>query len=164
MRSTGEVMGVAETFPEAFHKAMLSVNAILPDAGKVFVSVRDDDKQAACELGLRLSQLGYTIVATSGTRRALARVGVDAELVYKVGEGRPHVVDRIRDGEIVMVVNTTEGAETIRDSRSLRRQTILAGVPYFTTIAAAIAAVEAIVVKRKKPLTVKPLQEYHRSS
>jgi carbamoyl-phosphate synthase large subunit len=84
--------------------------------------------------------------------------------VYKVGEGRPHVVDRIRDGEIVMVVNTTEGAETIRDSRSLRRQTILAGVPYFTTIAAAIAAVEAIVVKRKKPLTVKPLQEYHRSS
>jgi carbamoyl-phosphate synthase large subunit len=164
MRSTGEVMGIAETFPEAFHKAMLSVNSILPDEGKVFVSVRDDDKQAACELGLRLTQLGYSVVATSGTKKALARVGVEAELVHKVGEGRPHVVDRLRDGDIAMVVNTTEGAETIRDSRALRRQTVVSGVPYFTTIAAAIAAVEAIVVKRQKPLTVKPLQEYHRSS
>lgn len=161
MRSTGEVMGIGSSFAEAFHKATLGASSVLPHQGRVFISVRDADKQAACELGLRLKQLGFTLVATSGTQRALSRVGVEAEVVHKVGEGRPHIVDRLRDGELVMVVNTTEGIETIRDSRSLRRQTIIAGIPYFTTIAAAIAAVEAIAHLRKHPLTVQSLQEYH---
>ncbi|HEY8431060.1 MAG TPA: carbamoyl-phosphate synthase large subunit, partial [Sandaracinaceae bacterium] len=162
MRSTGEVMGVAESFPTAFLKAQLATGSRLPDEGRVFLSVRDEDKQAASELAYRLSQLGFTIVATGGTARAIERTGVRAERVNKVYEGRPHVVDRLRDGEIAMVINTTEGAQAIRDSYSLRRATLMAGVPYFTTIAAASAAVGAIEARRESPLTVRSLQEYHR--
>ena len=127
----------------------------------MFVSVRDDDKPAATELALRLSQLGFEIVATGGTMSALERAGVPSTRVNKVYEGRPHVVDRLRDGDIAMVVNTTEGDAAIRDSFSLRRATLVSGVPYFTTIAAATAAVGAIEVRRESPLTVRSLQEYH---
>src|SRR5690606_26780501 len=134
----------------------------LPDAGRVFVSVRDEDKQAATEIAYRLSKLGFTIVATRGTAQVLERAGVHAELVNKVYEGRPHVVDRLRDGEIAMVINTTQGAQATRDSYSLRRATLMAGVPYFTTIAAATAAAFAIESRREAPLTVCSLQEYHR--
>jgi carbamoyl-phosphate synthase large subunit len=162
MRSTGEVMGIAESFPSAFLKAQLATGSRLPDAGRVFISVRDEDKPAAAELGSRLSQLGFVVVATGGTVRVLERAGVRAERVNKVYEGRPHVVDRLRDGEIAMVINTTQGAQAIRDSYSLRRATLMAGVPYFTTIAAATAAVSAIEARRESPLTVCSLQEYHR--
>ncbi len=164
MRSTGEVMGIADSFPAAFLKAQLATGAQLPDGGSVFVSVRDEDKQAASELAHRLSQLGFTIVATGGTAKVLERVGVRPERVNKVYEGRPHVVDRLRDGQIAMVINTTEGAQAIRDSYSLRRATLMAGVPYFTTIAAASAAVDAVESRRESPLTVRSLQEYHRAS
>ncbi len=161
MRSTGEVMGIADSFNGAFLKAQLATGSSLPDAGRVFVSVRDDDKPAATELALRLSQLGFEIVATGGTMSALERAGVPSTRVNKVYEGRPHVVDRLRDGDIAMVVNTTEGDAAIRDSFSLRRATLVSGVPYFTTIAAATAAVGAIEVRRESPLTVRSLQEYH---
>ncbi|MBZ0119096.1 MAG: carbamoyl phosphate synthase large subunit, partial [Sandaracinaceae bacterium] len=163
MRSTGEVMGIAESFPAAFLKSQLATNSSLPDTGRVFVSVRDEDKPAAAEIALSLQSLGFTIVATSGTARVLERAGVKPERVHKVYEGRPHVVDRLRDGEIAMVVNTTSGAQAIRDSYSLRRATLMAGVPYFTTIAAAAAAVAAIQSRRETPLTVRSLQEYHAS-
>jgi len=161
MRSTGEVMGIADSFPNAFLKAQLGTGLALPDSGRVFISVRGDDKPAATELALRLSDLGYSIVATGGTQKALERSGVEAEYVNKVTQGRPHVVDSLLNGEISMVINTTEGAQAIRDSKSLRRQTLLSGIPYFTTIAAATAAVGAVEARRRQPLSVRSLQEYH---
>ncbi len=162
MRSTGEVMGIADSFPAAFLKAQLSTGLDLPNEGAVFVSVRDEDKPAAAELSRKLSALGFTIVATGGTVATLERAGVQATRVNKVYEGRPHCVDMLANGEIAMVINTTEGQKAIRDSYSLRRATLMAGVPYFTTIAASSAAVEAIESRRTSPMTVRSLQEYHR--
>ncbi|MCS6797693.1 MAG: carbamoyl-phosphate synthase large subunit [Myxococcota bacterium] len=160
MRSTGEVMGIGLSFPVAFRKALEGGGMRLPTSGTVFVSVRDDDKPAACELGRRLRDLGFEIAATGGTAAALARAGVPARILLKVTEGRPHIVDALRDGQIAMVINTTEGLRAIRDSRSLRRQTLLSGIPYFTTIAAAAAAVEALEA-RSEDDGVRSLQEYH---
>ena len=163
MRSTGEVMGIADDFPAAFLKALVAAGARVPDSGLVFVSVRDADKPGACDLAHRLAEQGFQLIATRGTARALERNGVKAEVVNKASQGRPHVVDRLRNGDIAMVINTTEGAAAIRDSRSLRRQTLLAGIPYFTTIAAATAAVTAIEAQRDSDAltTVKSLQEYN---
>jgi len=164
MRSTGEVMGIGMNFADAFLKAHLASNSRLPIEGRVFISVRDDDKQAASELALRLHEMGFVIVATTRTAEAFGRIGIPSEHVHKAHEGRPNIVDRLRNGEIAMVVNTTEGAQAIRDSRSLRRQTLVSGVPYFTTIAAALAAVSAIDSLREKPIGVTALQDYHAAS
>jgi len=161
MRSTGEVMGIADNFPDAFYKALLSAHADLPESGKVFISVKDDDKPAAADLARRLADLGFQIIATEGTRRQIERAGVEAELVHKVGEGRPHIVDQLQNGDISIVFNTTEGARAIRDSRAMRRQTVMSEIPYFTTIAAAVAAVDAIEARRRGPPSVCSLQEYH---
>ena len=161
MRSTGEVMGIANNFPEAFYKALLSAYLDLPSDGKVFISVKDDDKPAAEDLAQRLEDLGFRIIATAGTRERLRRAGVEAELVHKVGEGRPHIVDQLQNGDISLVFNTTAGAKAIRDSRSMRRQTVMSQVPYFTTMAAAVAAVDAIEARRLRPMSVCSLQEYH---
>lgn len=161
MRSTGEVMGIAQTFPEAFLKALLAAGTRLPDRGAVFISVRDDDKPAACDLAARLVELGFRILTTTGTGKALERSGVAAERIYKVAEGRPHVVDRLRDGEVDMVLNTTQGTQAIHDSKSLRRQTLLSGIPYFTTMAAATAAVAAIESRRDGTFSIRALQDYH---
>jgi carbamoyl-phosphate synthase large subunit len=161
MRSTGEVMGIADNFADAFYKALLSAYAELPDRGKVFISVKEGDKPAATELARRLVDLGFDIVATKGTREILERAGVEATNVYKVGEGRPHIVDLLQNGDVDLVFNTTEGAKAIRDSRAMRRQTVLSDVPYFTTIAAAVAAVDAIEARRQRPPSVCSLQEYH---
>jgi carbamoyl-phosphate synthase large subunit len=163
MRSTGEVMGISHDVATAFLKAQLAAGTRLPDRGRVFISVRDDDKQAASEVALRLIDLGFSIVATGGTAQSLERAGVKVDRVNKVREGRPHIVDKLASREIDIVVNTTEGAQAIRDSYSLRRQTLLAGIPYFTTIAAAAAAVAALEARREAPLTVRSLQEYHAS-
>ena len=161
MRSTGEVMGIADNFPDAFYKALLSAYLELPDEGKVFISVKENDKPAATELARRLNDLGFEIIATKGTREAFERAGVEAENVHKVGDGRPHIVDLLQNGDIALVINTTEGAKAIRDSRSMRRQTVLSDVPYFTTIAAAVAAVDAVEARRLRPPSVCSLQEYH---
>ena len=161
MRSTGEVMGLAENFPHAFLKAQLSASGNLPDRGRVFISVRDEDKPAACEIAQRLVDLGFQVLATGGTQSTFDRAGVPSEFVNKVREGRPHIVDRLRNGDVAMVVNTTEGAQAIRDSYTLRRQTLISGMPYFTTIAAATAAVGAIEARREAPLSVRSVQEYH---
>ncbi|MCB9708430.1 MAG: carbamoyl-phosphate synthase large subunit [Myxococcales bacterium] len=160
MRSTGEVMGIADNFAAAFSKAMLSAGMRLPQSGTVFISVRDEDKEVAHELGMRLSRCGFRLVATCGTSKSLAEHGISAERVHKVTDGhRPNIVDLIHDGEIHIVINTTSGAQAIRDSYSLRRQTVLSGVPYFTTIAAARAVVDAIEagISHRE---VKSLQEY----
>ncbi|MCS6858388.1 MAG: carbamoyl-phosphate synthase large subunit, partial [Sandaracinaceae bacterium] len=161
MRSTGEVMGIASDFPMAFAKAQIAAGARLPKRGRVFLSVRDSDKPAACELGRCLHELGYEIVATRGTQAALARAGVPARIINKVHEGRPHIVDALTNGEIDLVINTTERAQSIRDSYSLRRQTLLSGIPYCTTIAAAAALVQALGSWRESSLSVRSLQEYH---
>jgi carbamoyl-phosphate synthase large subunit len=167
MRSTGEVMGIAETFARAFGKAMLAsgIELALPEAhGKrrrAFVSVKDEDKPAAAYIARRLRALGFDLVATHGTATAILRAGAPVETVKKVNEGSPHVVDAIRSGTIGIVVNTTIGAKEVRDSYSLRRQTLLANIPYFTTIAAALAACDALEAAQGDPeIRVKSLQEW----
>jgi carbamoyl-phosphate synthase large subunit len=162
MRSTGEVMGIGESFAEAFGKAMLASGFKLPvDGGTVFVSVRDEDKAAVADVALRLTRLGFSIVATRGTAQVLSRAGVLARVVNKVADGSPHCVDMLKEGQIDLVVNTTSGEQAIKDSYSIRRQTVLSGIAYFTTMAAAAAAVAAIEDARERALSVCSLQEYH---
>jgi carbamoyl-phosphate synthase large subunit len=167
MRSTGEVMGIAETFARAFGKAMLAsgIALTLPEANsarrRAFVSVKDEDKPAAIHIARRLRALGFDILATRGTAAALTRARVPVELVKKVNEGSPHVVDAIRSGTIGITVNTTTGAREVRDSYALRRQTLLANIPYFTTIAAALAACDALEAEAGDlRLRVRSLQEW----
>ena len=159
MQSTGEVMGIGSTFGEAFAKALLATGDELPAQGTVFVSVRDGDKHDTVEVSRDLRRLGYDIVATRGTARALDAVGVRCRTVNKVLEGRPHVVDMLKNGEIDMIVNTTEGARAIADSCTIRRTALQYRVPYFTTMAGARALVEAI----RAPGTpaVNSMQEIH---
>ena len=144
MQSTGEVMGVGRTFGEAFAKALLATGDELPARGSVFVSVRDGDKRATVGVAQDLARLGYEIVATRGTARALTREGVRCASVNKVLEGRPHIVDMLKNGGIDMIVNTTEGKQAIADSYAIRRTALQYGIPYFTTVAGARALVEAI--------------------
>ena len=172
MRSTGEVMGIADTFARAFGKAMLAsgIELRMPTSEsprrRAFVSVKDEDKPAAIHIGRRLSALGFDMLATQGTAAALTRANIPVEVVKKVNEGSPDVVDAIRSGTIAIVVNTTIGAKEVRDSYSLRRQTLLANIPYFTTIAAALAACDALEVGQgDADLRVRSLQEWgHRAS
>jgi len=166
MRSTGEVMGIDATFEAAFGKAITAAGLPLPREGAVIVSVRNDDKPVAMVIARKLHRLGFTVVATAGTADALARAGIPAERVSKVAEGSPHIVDRIRGPGVALVINTTSTrSREIRDSYSIRRQTLLAGIPYFTTIAAALAAVDAIEdAATSKPgaaVGVRAIQEWH---
>ncbi len=144
MQSTGEVMGIGRTFGEAFAKALLATGDELPSHGTVFVSVRDGDKRDTVEVSRDLQRLGYEIVATRGTARALDDAGVRCRMVNKVLEGRPHIVDMLKNREIDMIVNTTEGSRAIADSYTIRRTALQYRVPYFTTVAGARALVEAI--------------------
>jgi len=161
MRSTGEVMGLDDSFPRAFAKAQIAAGNALPLKGKVFISVRDADKPGVADLGARLVKLGFEIVATAGTAEALRARGVPCQTVLKVAEGRPHIVDKLIDREIDLVFNTTSGKKAIEDSYSIRRQTLMHGIPYFTALTSCRAAVAAIEALHQGPLNVKPLQEYH---
>ena len=160
MRSTGEVMGLDDSFPRAFAKAQIAAGNTLPVGGRVFISVRDDDKPGMVELGARLSKLGFEIIATVGTAEYFRARGVPCQTVFKVNEGRPHIVDKLIDREIDLVFNTTSGKKAIEDSYSIRRQTLMNGIPYFTALTSCRAAVAAIEALRQGPLTVKSLQEY----
>jgi carbamoyl-phosphate synthase large subunit len=141
MKSTGEVMGVGETFGEAFVKSQLAAGVRLPKDGRAFISVRDGDKRAAVEVARALATLGFSVLATRGTAAALAAAGVTATAVNKVAEGRPHIVDMIKNGEVSFIVNTVEDTRTaISDSRSIRTTALQARVTYYTTIAGAKAA------------------------
>jgi carbamoyl-phosphate synthase large subunit len=145
MRSTGEVMGWDRSFPLAFLKAQMGAGTHLPEEGKVFVSIRDDDKTADMASALRdLDAMGFEIVATEGTQKWAAEQGVKAKQVNKVYEGRPNIVDMLKDGAIALVFNTTEGAQAIADSRDIRRVALFDKIPYFTTAAGSIAAVQAM--------------------
>ncbi len=167
MRSTGEVMGIADTFARAFGKAMAAsgIPIIAPVDGQpkrsVFISVKDEDKPVACLIARRMRGVGFDIVATKGTAAAIARARVPVTAINKVNEGSPHVVDAIKGGGIAFVVNTTIGAKEVRDSYSLRRQTLLANIPYFTTIAASLAACDALEAARGDgAVRVRSLQEW----
>jgi len=160
MRSTGEAMGLDRDYAIAFAKSQLGAGSPVPTSGTVFVSVRDSDKKKIVEPVKRLERLGFTIIATSGTQRFLAENGVACATINKVLEGRPHIVDAIKNGEVQLVFNTTEGAQAIVDSRSLRRAALLHKVPYYTTIAGAIAVSLGIEAYRSGTLEVRPLQSY----
>src|SRR5690606_13920211 len=137
MKSTGEVMGLAHDFPTAFAKSQAAAGQALPTSGRAFLSVKNEDKEETVKLGRRLVELGFTLLATGGTHRALAEAGVASEHVLKVKEGRPHIVDRLKDGEVSLVINTTFGKKAISDSFSIRREALNQGLAYFTTVQAA---------------------------
>ncbi|HYY15792.1 MAG TPA: carbamoyl-phosphate synthase large subunit, partial [Gammaproteobacteria bacterium] len=164
MKSTGEVMGIDRTFGRAFAKSQLSVGPAsgLPTKGTVFISVKDKDKPAAVQLAHALHQLGFKILATRGTAQAIRAAGIPVEVVLKVLEGRPHVVDHIKNGDVHLLINTTLGKTSIRDSYSIRRTALVYDIPYCTTIPGAFAATQAIKALLDGPLDINPLQEYHR--
>jgi carbamoyl-phosphate synthase large subunit len=161
MKSTGEVMGVAATFGEAFAKAQLSAGQVLPARGTVFFTVNDNDKAAAVELARRFAHLGFQMVATEGTANVLERAGLTVERVFKVKEGRPNVVDLIKGDRIQLIINTPRGQDTFFDEKAIRRAAVLARVPTITTIAAAQAAVEGIAAMQQRDITVYALQNLH---
>jgi carbamoyl-phosphate synthase large subunit len=167
MRSTGEVMGVDEDFAQAFLKSQSASGNELPTGGegkRAFVSVRDQDKEQASAIARGLVKLGFEVLATQGTARFLEAKGIPATVVRKVGEGRPSIVDRIKDGDVHFVVNTTAGKREIADSYSIRRETLMKRLPYFTTLTGARAAVGAMEVARTGPPSVRTIQEYHKAS
>jgi carbamoyl-phosphate synthase large subunit len=161
MKSTGEVMGLDRSFGAAYAKSQLGVGNQLPDSGVVFISVRDRDKPAMVELGRLLCERGYRLIATEGTAKYLRRGGLEVEVINKVHQGRPHIVDRIKDGGIAIVLNTTEGRRAIRDSYALRRAALTHKIPYYTTVAGARAVVQAMTAPAARDLAVAPLQSYY---
>ncbi|MES2493303.1 MAG: carbamoyl-phosphate synthase large subunit, partial [Pseudomonadota bacterium] len=161
MKSTGEVMGLDKDFATAFAKAQLGAGVRLPDSGVIFVSVKDSDKPCILPAAQKLVALGFSLIATGGTQRYLAEAGVPVTRVNKVAEGRPHIVDRIVDGDVAMIFNTTEGWQSLKDSQSIRMAALSAKVPYSTTASAAVAAVEAIAALRGAQLEVHSLQDYY---
>ncbi len=164
MKSTGEVMGVGRSFAEAYYKSQLATGAVLPESGTAFISVRETDRAGAVEVARRLTELGFRIVATRGTAAAIQAAGIDCEVVNKVFEGRPHIVDKIIDGEIDLVVNTTEGTQSIADSFTIRREALQNKVVCTTTISGGLATCEAIRHRRERELNVYRLQDLHRET
>jgi len=164
MKSTGEVMGIDDDFGRAFAKSQLGSGTLLPLSGRVFVSVRDRDKPALVEPCRKLAEMGFKLVATRGTADLLREAGLAVEVVNKVLEGRPHIVDRMLSGEVQLIFNTTEGAQAIEDSFSLRRTALTLTIPYYTTVAGARAAVQAIAALSSGGLEVASLQSYFSGS
>ncbi len=160
MRSTGEVIGLDRSFAAAFAKSQLGAGARAPKGGNVFVSVRDADKERVVETIRLLTSLGFHAQATGGTARFLTERGIPTQKINKVSEGRPHIVDAIKNGSIQLVFNTTEGAQALADSRSLRQAALLHKVPYYTTLAGALAAAEGIKAYMSGDLEVRALQDY----
>jgi len=161
MKSTGEVMGIDRDFATAFAKSQLGAGTKVPQGGTAFVSVKDSDKTQILPAVRDLVDLGFRIVATGGTQKYLVDAGLPVELVNKVAEGRPHIVDRIIDGEIALIFNTTEGWQSLKDSQSIRSSALNAKVPYFTTAAASRAVAQAIAAMRGAKLEVRSLQDYY---
>jgi carbamoyl-phosphate synthase large subunit len=160
MRSTGEVMGIDREYALAFAKSQIGAGNKLPLKGTVFVSVRDADKDHLLDAMRELTKLGFRVLATRGTKRALDAHGVRCETVNKVLDGRPHIVDLMKNGEVHLVFNTTEGTKALADSKDIRRTALLYHIPYYTTLAGALAATEAIKALAAGTLNVAPLQSY----
>jgi carbamoyl-phosphate synthase large subunit len=161
MRSTGEVMGIAASFGEAFAKAQLAAGLKLPREGNVFLSVSDHDKKAVLPVAKELAELGFHLVATRGTAMALSSTGLLVEPVYKVNEGRPNIVDRIKSGDIQLIINTPLGRESFYDEKSIRRAAVRYNIPCITTLSAAQAAARGIRALAQSERHVAPLQELH---
>ena len=161
MKSTGEVMGIDASFGAAFAKAMLGAGNAMPKSGKVFVSVRDEDKRMLLPLVSRLHALGFQIVATGGTARALANSGIPVERVQKIHEGRPHVLDLVLNREVRLIINTPSGKQGRGDDRRIRSSAVAHKIPCITTLSAAAATIQGLEWIAKRPLDVTPLQEYH---
>ncbi|WP_019833648.1 carbamoyl-phosphate synthase large subunit [Sphingomonas sp. PR090111-T3T-6A] len=161
MKSTGEVMGIDGDFEAAFLKSQLGGGVVLPTGGRVFVSVKDGDKPHILPGVQALAEIGFTIVATGGTADYLTAQGITVERVNKVAQGRPHIVDHIKDGDIALIFNTTEGWQSLKDSREIRVSAVMGKIPYFTTAAASVAAARAIAALRQRPLEVRSLQSYY---
>ena len=159
MKSTGEVMGVGATFAEAFGKASLGAGEKLPESGTAFISVREVDKPASVEVARMLIERGFSLVATKGTAKVLGEAGLEVKVVNKVLEGRPHIVDMIKNDQIALIVNTTEGKQATRDSFAIRRSALQHKVFYTTTIAAAHAVCQALGISGEP--TVRRLQDLH---
>ena len=168
MKSTGEVMGIDKDFSLAFAKSQLGAGMVLPTSGTVFISVRDHDKDKALVVAQTLAEIGFKVMATGGTQRFLEENGVPASKVNKVLEGRPHCVDALSNGDVQLVINTTDGAQSIADSYSIRRTALVQAVPHYTTMTAALAAAQAIAAIRAAGgsggLEVAPLQAYFKAS
>ena len=162
MRSTGEVMGVGETFGEAFGKAQLSAGVPLPASGTVFISVNDRHKTEAVAIAVKLKEFGFQFVATRGTANALKAAGVSSKIVYKVNEGRPNAVDLMKTGSVQLAIYTTMGSVSFGDEKAIRRAAIQYRVPCITTMSAAKAAAEAMEAKQTTPVRVWSLQEIHK--
>jgi carbamoyl-phosphate synthase large subunit len=161
MRSTGEVMGVAKSFGQAFAKAQLAAGQRLPRKGSIFLSVSDHDKRHCAPLAKELHALGFRLIATRGTAAALEAAGVPAEPVYKVNEGRPNIVDLVKTGKVDMIINTPLGRESFYDEKSIRRAAIRYNIPCITTLSAAMAAARGIRALVEQTLEVSPLQSLH---
>jgi carbamoyl-phosphate synthase large subunit len=162
MHSTGEVMGVGETFGEAYGKAMVSAGLSLPMQGKAFISVHDNDKGTAVILARRLDKLGFKLIATYGTAKRLQEVGLTCETVFKVNEGRPNIADYIKQGEISLIINTPLGKTSHFDEKAIRKAALQFNVPCVTTITGAEALIEAIAFKlNEEKVSVRSLQEIH---
>jgi carbamoyl-phosphate synthase large subunit len=160
MKSTGEVMGIDGNFARAFAKAQLGAGVKLPTSGRVFISVRDADKKHIVSTAKKLYDNDFQLVATRGTAVYLQEKGIPVKVINKVLEGRPHIVDAIKNNEICMVINTTHGAQAVADSFSIRRNTLINNIAYYTTAAGARAAVDGIIAIRHEELDVKPIQDY----
>jgi carbamoyl-phosphate synthase large subunit len=164
MVSTGEVMGIDADFALAFAKAQMGSWTALPSGGTAFLSVRDADKPQAVAIGRELADLGFAVVATEGTCNALNAAGVPARRVNKVQEGRPHIVDMVKNGEVSITVNTVGDAQGQADSFPMRREAVVQKTSYFTTVAGGAAAVRAIRAVRERGLHIQALQDYFAGS
>ncbi|QPC42438.1 carbamoyl-phosphate synthase large subunit [Kaustia mangrovi] len=164
MRSTGEVMGLDRDYATAFAKSQLGSGTQVPVSGTAFVSVRESDKPRILDAARTLVGLGFRIIATGGTQRYLSEHGIECTKVNKVLEGRPHIVDAMKNGEVQLVFNTTEGAKALEDSKSIRRTALIHKIPYYTTLSGALAATRAIAAYKAGTLEVTPLQDYVRAS
>ena len=161
MKSTGEVMGIDSDFATAFAKAQIGAGTMLPTGGTVFISLKDGDKQVILPAAKKLAAMGFRIIATGGTATFLADHGIAVETVNKVAQGRPHIVDRITDGDVQLIFNTTEGWQSLKDSKAIRTSALRAKIASFTTAAASVAAADAIEALRDHPLEVRSLQSYY---
>ncbi|MBQ2431374.1 MAG: ATP-grasp domain-containing protein, partial [Campylobacter sp.] len=161
MKSTGEVMGIGENFAKSFAKSQIAANNVLPSDGLVFLSLAEHDKLRAVELATALTKIGFKICATSGTHKLLTANGVECEFVYKISEGRPNIEDRLKNGDIALVINTSDSKSSSSDAAKIRQSVLRFKLPYFTTVKAALAATLSVCsMQDGSALEVKSLQEY----
>jgi carbamoyl-phosphate synthase large subunit len=163
MKSTGEVMGVDDSFGKAYVKAQLSAGSLLPKSGTAFLSVNQHDKALIPRIGKDLVEIGFKLIASRGTAQILRNSGIAVDTVYKVNEGRPNIVDHIKSGEVHLIVNTPLGRESFFDEKAIRRAAVHQRIPCITTIPGAAAAVAGIKALQRESLDVKSIQEYHAS-